>query len=288
MTKEDYLNTKEIQLFIDWILPKISVHNGFCHSYTNRRNNKKWHCNNIYNAYENYEWAFSSYLPIKNEKIKGKNFEVSAGFLNEIKKGMLSSIKKNDHSTLIKYSNSLLKWGGVTQRNSQKIKDLGSTIVPYYQFIEEKLNPENVDLNDDFNGINMNSGFTKIYAVLIPDFVIYDSRVGAALGLLVKKFLEESNNEKIPESLNFSYGRARSTKNDYNSHNLRNSRDPSSDKFVFTCLNNNPIRHIKNNIQANWLLKEIAMRSKFRNTPTPLRALEAALFMIGYDVRNGI
>jgi hypothetical protein len=23
MTKEDYLNTKEIQLFIDWILPKI-------------------------------------------------------------------------------------------------------------------------------------------------------------------------------------------------------------------------------------------------------------------------
>ena len=37
----------------------------------------------------------------------------------------------------------------------------------------------------------MNSGFTKIYSLYIDDFIIYDSRVGAALGFLVRCYCEE-------------------------------------------------------------------------------------------------
>ena len=34
----------------------------------------------------------------------------------------------------------------------------------------------------------MNAGFVKIYSVLLDSCVIYDGRVGAALGLLVRQF----------------------------------------------------------------------------------------------------
>ena len=43
----------------------------------------------------------------------------------------------------------------------------------------------------------------------------------------------------------------------------------------------------ENNLKANWLLKEVlSYPSAFKNIPEQrqLRALEAALFMIGYEV----
>ena len=42
----------------------------------------------------------------------------------------------------------------------------------------------------------MNAGFEKIYSVLLDGCVIYDGRVGAALGLLARQFCEAS---ELPE-----------------------------------------------------------------------------------------
>jgi len=63
----------------------------------------------------------------------------------------------------------------------------------------------------DFPGVRMNAGFTKIHALMLDDFVIYDSRVGAALGLLVRNFLTEKDIAYLPEVLHFAYGKARPT-----------------------------------------------------------------------------
>lgn len=61
--------------------------------------------------------------------------------------------------------------------------------------------------------------------------------------------------------------------------------------YKFPLLNNSK-SHINNNIRANWLLKEIlrTTNSKFNDLDenVALRALEAALFMIGYNVRTYI
>ena len=34
----------------------------------------------------------------------------------------------------------------------------------------------------------MNSGWTKVYALMLDDFPIYDGRVGAAMGYLVRRY----------------------------------------------------------------------------------------------------
>jgi hypothetical protein len=52
-------------------------------------------------------------------------------------------------------------------------------------------------------GLRSNAGFTKIYALLRDDFIIYDSRVAAALQMLVAMFLTAREQEQIPSGLQF-------------------------------------------------------------------------------------
>lgn len=280
MNKQEYLGKEIVKEFIDWLIPRISGEVNFNHDYINSRDKSLWKCNSIFNAFENYKWGFHCVIPNKG-KISGNTFVESKDILEIIEKGMKSSIQENNQTNLLEYSSSILEWGGVKRSNYDKLKDMEESIIDYYRDSIERLNPETVDTKDDFSGIFMNSGFTKIYSLLIDNFVIYDSRVGAALGLLIKLFLTEKNIVSIPDELNFAYGNARSTKNDKGSLNRRN---PSNEKYKFTVLTNNDKKHIKNNIYANWLLKEISDNSEFKNESSPIRALESALFMIGYSV----
>jgi hypothetical protein len=133
----------------------------------------------------------------------------------------------------------------------------------------------------------MNSGFTKIYSLYIDDFIIYDGRVGAALGLLVRMFCEDSKFKAVPVELAFAWGKG---KESIYQNSCENRRNPSKESYRFPELLNNSKRHIENNIRANWLLREIIdkTKSKFSNLDNSIqmRALEAALFMIGYDVAS--
>jgi hypothetical protein len=142
-----------------------------------------------------------------------------------------------------------------------------------------------VSSNEYYNDeMIMNSGFTKIYSLCIDDFIIY-GRVGAALGFLVRKFCEDCTLEKVPNELAFAWGKGKEST--YKSSSM-NKRNPSKENYVFPELMNNPKRHTENNIRANWLLREIAdiTDSKFNKLEKALqmRAIEASLFMIGYEV----
>lgn len=144
--------------------------------------------------------------------------------------------------------------------------------------VEKELDNNKFDSDNINSSIIMNSGFAKIYSLLLNDFIIYDGRVGAALGLLVRNYCEEKGIARIPNELLFRWKRGRGT---------GNRRNPSSKRYVFPELNSSKT-HIENNIRANWLLKLISenTNSRFRRIEdnNRMRAIESALFMIGYDV----
>jgi hypothetical protein len=286
MRKDDYLKDINVRSFVKWILPKINGESAFKHGYFDKRRKEKWCCDNVFDAYKKYKWNFKSYPPHDSSLgAKMSDFKKSALFLSDRKKRFDESLKNKDSENIIKCSNDILKWGGVTNSNSNKLVSKKDSIIDYFYDVKNRLNPEQVSLNDKFEDILMNSGFTKIYSILIDDFIIYDSRVGAALGLLVSEFLKDNNINSIPETLKFAYGKSRLTKNE---HIKKNRRDPSTNQYIFPCLNGNNLLHTNNNIRANWLLWDIAKNSNFNNEEFPLRSLEAALFMIGYDVRSCI
>ena len=125
-----------------------------------------------------------------------------------------------------------------------------------------------------YNHYRMNSGFTKIYALKYDNFIIYDSRVAAALGLLVRRYCQQNQLGEVPPNLAFHWSGTQ-------------KRNPSFGNYTFSRLNNNSRKHAEWNIKANWILNAVVnglgtfwgLEGNER-----LRALEAALFMIGYSV----
>ncbi|MHB2080818.1 hypothetical protein [Pseudomonas asiatica] len=57
--------------------------------------------------------------------------------------------------------------------------------------------------------LRFNAGMTKVYALICEDFLIYDSRVAAALGWLVVKYCEAHGIAKVPDALCFPWAAAK-------------------------------------------------------------------------------
>lgn len=283
MNRAEFLNDGKVIEFIEWLKPKIDKTGEFKHGYILQRpKGKGWSCVSIYDAYQKYSWPFNCTLPIEGV-FKGTTFEESEEVLNKISRGLVNSLKDNDNERFRQYSLSVLQWGGVLNKNKDRINDMGDDLISYFKNAIVILDPDTTDTASDFNHIIMNSGFTKIYSLLVSDFIIYDGRVGATLALLVRLFIEDCGDFNIPKQLNFAYGNARVSKYE---KNVINRRNPSNDNIRFPQLTNNPILHIDNNIRANWLIKKVLEESMFCNNENPIRKFEAALFMIGYDVRS--
>jgi hypothetical protein len=139
----------------------------------------------------------------------------------------------------------------------------------------------------DENPYRMNAGFTKIYSLINDNFIIYDGRVGAALGLLVKQFCLLNGYTSVPQNLKFAWDEAEAAKG-----KMGPNRNPSTPTLIFPRLKRGSM-WAESNIRANWLLEATLnkVHHKARSWSfcsqtrfDELRAIEASLFMIGYEV----
>lgn len=290
MTREQFCKSPNVQEFIKWLSERMDQENSFLHRYVSIKSKKDWMCHSIYSAYENYTWNFSCIDKI-GTKIKGSSFLESKRVLDGISKDLQESLSNGNDADCLSSCRQILEWGGVTHKNLEKIR-LMEKRCDYFKEAINIFETEN-DLEYYSNAkLLMNSGFTKIYSLIVRDFVIYDSRVGAALGLFVRNFCEDTDRVKIPDELRFAWGDKRQGSS-CNSNNMKNPRNPSYNDYKFPKLMYNNKLHINNNIRANWLLKETLQRTKSKfnllEERDALRALESALFMIGYEVvaQNG-
>jgi len=124
----------------------------------------------------------------------------------------------------------------------------------------------------------MNAGFTKYYAMACDDVVIYDGRVGSALGFLVKSFCIENHIHKVPEDLAFRWGAQGGTQ--------PLNRDPSNEIYHFPKLPTEGSVWAEWNIKANWVLRAACNQkcATWCAGKDGLRKIEAALFVIGYSM----
>ncbi|MBP0635929.1 hypothetical protein [Cupriavidus sp. AcVe19-6a] len=137
---------------------------------------------------------------------------------------------------------------------------------------------------DAFPGIRMNAGYTKVYALLCENSIIYDGRVGAALCWLVRLYLVRNGHKgQIPDTLAFLWSGGLSAQH----------RNPSGDGFVFEPLRNGMHGASEAwadvNMRANWILESARNQSdaEWCRCEDGLRKLEAALFMLGYALPAG-
>src|SRR5262249_48148977 len=130
----------------------------------------------------------------------------------------------------------------------------------------------------------MNAGFVKIYSVLLDYCVIYDGRVGAALGLLARQFCENTGRTRVPLSLAFAYGVPKEGPNP----KQRKRRNPSGGGLEFPLLRHDSKFHTEQTMKANWFLRgALALNpAAFTEGEVGFHELAAGLFMVGYDLNE--
>ncbi|WP_205194575.1 hypothetical protein [Burkholderia sp. Ax-1719] len=285
MTKDDYVKDKFVAQFIEWMSAKLDDET-FAHGYTMRRTGQRWTCTSIFNAYEKYQWRHSGVPSLGVPR--GDTFESNAAALAALRAELISALAAGDDNRVCAAACAIVIWGGVGPGNLTWLTANKLGLAALIAAIRDAL-----DANDSaYPGLmaadlRFTSGMSKVYSLACKRFVIYDSRVAAALGLAVVRFCREAGLEAVPAGLQFPWAPPNAAPNADNPP----MRDPRVNNFDFLRLRSGA-QHAKWNLFASWVLAAIVEKldggnsgfAKIEAKADRLRALEAALFMIGYDL----
>jgi hypothetical protein len=225
-----------------------------------------------------YKWPFSC----KSLQRKGVTFEESQTLLDLLQHKLRNALAQKNAATAVDACMSVLEWGGVRHGNAKWVTENAGRMVEILNH-DRHLLTHSAPTHDLLEGLyRFNAGFVKIYSLLLDSFIIYDGRVGAAMGCLVCRWCQSRSQMAVPELLKFPWG----APNEGAGVKQPKQRNPSSHNLSFPELKNQHASHALWTIRAGWLLQATIFehQSRFVQLPNPLRAIEAALFMIGYDL----
>lgn len=229
----------------------------------------------------------------------GKDFEGNMLELNKVSAKIRAAIDGENAVNAQKLAeeacHEVMKWGFGEKRrayeaNMNWAKRQGESLATVLRIGRESLSGDNPNFGifggDESRHIGsprMNAGWTKYYALALPNHIIYDGRVGAALGFLVQRYLESRGyTGVVPKELQFPWA---------SGEGGGTLRDPSFGVHQFGRLYGGRYGSrswAQANVLANWVLSEARdlARADWCAGPDGLRRIEAALFMLGYDLRR--
>lgn len=284
MNCKTYLALPHVIAFTRWLATELESTVLFKHEYVNRKTGVQWSCSSLYNAFEHYRWNHPGNSRL--DFASGTSALSNGVALAALRKDLLAAT--GDDSRSAEAASDVMRWGGVTAHNVDWLQTNKAGLAGMLQSVVAAL-----DAGDEraallrSDNLRFNAGMTKVYSLLCKDFIIYDSRVAAGLGWLVVKYCHAHGLVKVPPALCFPWANAKEDKDAL----APKRRNPGSDGFKFTGLRSGR-HHAMWNLRARWLLTAVlkhpsAAGSRFQQVAAPndpLRAMEAALFMIGYDL----
>lgn len=218
----------------------------------------------------------------------GSNLERNTHELNTMSAQLNAALSDGANKTFADWASCVMEWGGVAgsvikkKGNNYWISQNANNICQTVTDVNDWIALQNDDTATVPDTLRFNAGMTKLYSLLgnNPNFVIYDSRVAAALAWLVSNW-SAAISAPVPDALAFGCLPFRIPKKPQRP----NKRNP--DPTVFDQIDNMPCDHLQWNVRASWVLEESFRRAK-ANTPhiafANIREIEAALFMIGADL----
>jgi hypothetical protein len=299
MNKTTYLTHKVVTQFTDYIarlLDEEPFHHKFIvrdrripPGYSDRfLRDGLLTINSLEGAFDRYWWAGKDFLQNKEEldkvaSIVKKAIRIEHQGGNAATENCLNAIRE------------VLEWGAggtgvpLYTANYRWAMGLGSELVGRVQAGRNEMTSDtpSIGIFSCDGGPRMNAGFTKYYSLACgKNVVIYDGRVGAALGLLVLRFVSSVDPPmlQVPPELDFRWGSQNPGSRDAA---LALNRNPSRGVYVFRKLpSEGGAKWARVNIMANWVLGAAIAKSKAKwcRGSDGLRKVEAALFTIGYEM----
>ena len=227
----------------------------------------------MHGAYADYKWNGASFTD--NEK-------TLAGFRARVRDAMRAGpTSAAARQGFLSAAQDMVEWGRIWKH--ERLDDLGDNALESMLGHAALLNPNTATMSGLSGFDLMGSGFSKVYSLMLDDFPIYDSRVGCALTSLIILFCEDTGRLTVPSVLKLGVpvplgGRG---------------VNPSRGRLgVGDIRYSQQALYARSNVKAAWLLQRLAssVPGEFSAVPVAqrVRAMEAALFMLGYEpLREG-
>lgn len=281
MKKSEYL--EQVKEFTTWMAQHLNDESQLAHHYYRPNAVDATRFGNLADALRKYAWPVAS-------AVRDRNNSADSLEANTLVLDRMQSALKAAHTdeSMRDACIAVMQWGGVVNGNVPWLEKNTGGLAKLVHNVSSLLDSNDDGMERFPANLRFNAGMTKVYSLLVDNFVIYDSRVAAALCWFVMHWALESNVAAVPEALSFPCMPA---KEGYNPQ-IRKLRNPSTGAWLFPRLNNRPRVHAQWNLRASWLLeavlKEARPATAFHQASQPLRALEAALFMWGYDLSRNM
>lgn len=271
MDRETFLAQPDVEGFIAWLqveLPRLDVHLNFLSSrFVKGGLNKR--VVGIEQVHMQYRW--------------GSDWTGTKRHLDLLRNNLRAALAAKCDSKAYLACLAVLQWGGVSGaipflhrlRSKGKLVEYLTDCIPLFalngnQYLSD-LNTRSIQ--------HFDAGMTKIHALLDPTgSPIYDSRVGAAIAMLYAMYRV---GRQPPALLVFPSGAARG----------KQIRDPAAFGFAhspqFHTREVTKEEWARSQLELGWIIQAtLAGNSMFEGTLAErCHCLEAALFMIGYDLR---
>lgn len=280
-TKDTFLADPAVQQAAAWVAARFDRSSRWTHAYADRKTGTRWRCDGLADAARKYSWRDKSWPETKFE-------------LDGLRCALRDAVRRENADAVLAVCREILVWGGVAGHNVRYLETRKSVLIAELQHLCAVLGghrtPSPGDMRRDPSSrateCRMNAGFVKIYSLLGDNCVMYDGRVGAALGLLVRQFCEDKNRSTVPRLLAFAFGIPKEGRNPEHPK----LRDPSGGSLRFPRLRPDARFHTAQVMRANWFLRralEIRPRS-FSEGEDGFHELAAGLFMVGYDLQPAL
>lgn len=288
MTRNEFLKNHNTLAFMGWFESVVSGTRAIDFPHKRGVDQK------LSDAFERYRWPIKGIklsTPDGEENISAYScFHENEVLLGKLSKGIQDCLnaKPVNPEKLAGWVRVIMEWGGVFKRrgNGAWLNNTGRGLHGYLERALSALVADDDDLLMRMADLRSNAGTTKVHALALPNFVIYDSRVAAALAWLVQSWARASV-RVVPDHLRFGCMHANTKKQP------RTPRTP--DALIFKYFS--PSGHVRNhrkhatwNRRANWIIEHMAKASTVNAAGERLprtwsgREIEAALFMMGEDL----
>lgn len=278
-----YLKLAVVDDFIDWLAANLDQP-LFAHAYVDRRHGPRTFTG-LPDALSQYFWKHNGALGAPG----GTCLTSSNAVLNALRQALNTGMKNSNDAATLSASIEVMAWGGVRAGNARWLTINTAKLVSILSSTTAALASQNLahGLLATRGQMRFNAGMTKVYSLLVDDFIIYDSRVAAALDWIIVKYCQARQLPAVPAELAFPWAPAKEAAN----AKAPKNRDPRQHNYYFPRLAAGE-PHAVWNLKASGILAEVLRRAPFSafntaSTIPALRRLEAALFMIGYDLPHG-
>jgi hypothetical protein len=287
MNRDEFLQLEHVDGFINWLVDTVP--------------NMRFKLNFLPSRYvpgglrvtaigleqvlSHYNWH-SSWTDEEGVNVASSDWPSTRSSLKQLSEKVRSSVHDRDENATYNACRAILHWGGVTGAIPflNNLRET-SNLVNYLNRLEPLMTlvgNQHLDNLDASAVLRFDAGITKIHA-LIDDTgsPIYDSRVGASIGMLYALYAEANPN--FPNRLAFPSGAARGDQV-RNPSGLGHSAAP---QFFTRAVTTEMWAQWQ--VKLGWIIRRTLEACPWFNDEINMsarcHAFEAALFMVGYDLR---